>query len=102
MDMNTLIDRGQNSYKLLSVHKNEFIQAQKEIYNCEDNLDVILHKMVKRLLKTHAPEKYSWLRYNQALTTYTAQVIDYTNEIELYVGFMPNDPIETMFIMRWS
>ena len=100
--MNTLKDKGQNFYKLLSVDRAEFIKVQSEMYNYEDNLDVILHKMVKRLLKTHAPEKYSWLRYNQALTTYTAQVIDYTNEIELYVGFMPNDPIETMFIMRWS
>ena len=99
--MNTLKDKGQNFYKLLSVDRAEFIKVQSEMYNYEDNLDVILHKMVKRLLKTHAPEKYSWLRYNQALTTYTAQVIDYTNEIELYVGFMPNDPIETMFIMRW-
>ena len=102
MVMNTLKDKGQNFYKLLSVDRAEFIKVQSEMYNYEDNLDVILHKMVKRLLKTHAPEKYSWLRYNQALTTYTAQVIDYTNEIELYVGFMPNDPIETMFILRWS
>ena len=100
MDMNTLIDRGQNSYKLLSVHKNEFIQAQKEIYNCEDNLDVILHRIVKRLLKTHEPEKYSWLRENRASTTY--EVFHYYNEVEIYVGFIPGDPIETMFILRWS
>ena len=102
MVMNTLKDKGQNFYKLLSVDRAEFIKVQSEMYNYEDNLDVILHRMVKRLLKTHAPEKYSWLRDNQALTTYTAQVIDYTNVIELYVGFMPNDPIETMFILRWS
>ena len=100
--MNTIKDKGQNFYKLLSVDKTEFIKVQSEMYNHEDNLDVILHRIVKRLAKIHEPEKYSWLRYNQALTTYTAQVIDYTNEIELYVGFMPNDPIETMFILRWS
>ena len=100
--MNTIKDRGQNFYKLLSVDRAEFIKVQSEMYNHEDNLDAILHRMVKRLLKTHEPEKYSWLRKNQVLTTYTTHELNYTNAIELYVGFMPNDPIETMFIMRWS
>ena len=100
--MNTIKDKGQNFYKLLSVDRAEFIKVQSEMYNHEDNLDVILHRMVKQLLKTHAPEKYSWLRDNQALTTYIARGINYTNVVGLYVGFVPNDPIETLFIMRWS
>ena len=98
--MNTLKDKGQNFYKLLSVDRAEFIKVQSEMYNYEDNLDVILHKMVKRLLKTHEPEKYSWLRENRASTTY--EVFHYIDEVEIYVGFIPGDPIETMFILRWS
>ena len=98
--MNTLKDKGQNFYKLLSVDRAEFIKVQSEMYNYEDNLDVILHRMVKRLLKTHEPEKYSWLRENRASTTY--EVFHYIDEVEIYVGFIPGDPIETMFILRWS
>ena len=99
--MNTIKDRGQNFYKLLSVDRSEFIKIQSEIYNLGDNLDVILHRIVKRLAKIHEPEKYSWLCDNQALATYTAQGIK-GSVIEIYVGFMPNDPNETMFILRWS
>ena len=72
------------------------------MYNHEDDLDVILHRMVKRLLKTHDPEKYSWLRENQVLITYTTHELNSTNVIEIYAGFFPNDPIETLFIMKWS
>lgn len=67
------------------------------------------HFAVRKMIKKQFPELAKWLEENNASTTcwidteiYRALTSDSWNNYDWGIGFKPNDPLESWFLMRWS
>lgn len=84
-------------------------ELNKLDYSLHRSLDHMIHVAMKKLVKKYKPELHEWLVQNKACTTFWVdhQILtgpnSYSGEIcDWGIGFLPKDPLELVFALRWS
>jgi hypothetical protein len=110
-----ILDDGTKIYVMYAVtrqHYSAYFDYWKEsAFTQEWDRDRQDHSAVKKMFRNEFPEIAEWLAAQGARTTYwidpeihdrpTMQISDKGGFYEYGIGFLPDDPVETAFVLRW-
>lgn len=118
-----VLDDGTKIYVMYAVTRQNyntyFNYWQFEAFTYEWSRDRQDHSAVKKMFRNEFPEIAEWLIKNNARTTYwidpeihdrprglqVSTMLEYDDKGGFYdygIGFLPGDPVETAFVLRWS